>query len=203
MRADVRRILDDNDSERFSDDDAVNLAIYRAATIVGRTLADKSWPALISNTVIAVTNGQASIPANEKILNVHWSSDSVGTSLYPIRQGDTSVRFGTSPLTGFISVDYVAKFVEPATDSDPVTYCGADVDDYTVDALCACIAAEDLKLAEQEPIAGIKEKIKTLEADILRARTGALVSPVYTQKYHNYETYRWYQPTGILIKVIQ
>jgi len=201
LRGDVRQLLDDLESERFTSDTIINLAINRAATAVGRTLVDAGWPGIIQTTFISVTNGVATIPANTKIKQVYLSSDSVGTSLYPLRPGDNTVRVGKNTNSFHIAVDYAAKHVSPSTDGTTVTYCGIDVNDFIVDQLCAYIAADDLKTQEGSGLNTFKEKAKSLEADIMRARSGNMVVPAYPRYNSGYDLYRWFQtgPTTITI----
>jgi hypothetical protein len=192
IRADVRQLLDDADSERFSDDTVINRAINRAASLLSRNLVDIGWKELVSNTMVSLVNGSATVPASEKIINVYYSSDSVGTALHELLSGSGVGKSVSPALNGYLKVEYVPKYVNVSNDGYTIEYCGLDLDDLVVDQLCAYMAADDLKTTEGDVNQLIKQKIKELQVELRKTR-GNMVEALPRSRisYRYFNDYRW------------
>jgi hypothetical protein len=198
LSTDVRRLLDDNNDAadaRYSSDD-VTQAIYRAAQSVGQFLAANGWDVL-SSTEVSLASGLATVPANDKIVNVYVKE---GNSTYRIRQGSGGDRIQVGdPTTATLVIEYIAKN-EDFEAADTVTYAGLDLDDYQLDQYCAYLAADDLKTVEGEANPLITAKIPVLEAKI----AGNVAPSFQSFKKTGYCTYphtRWHKTSPTQIRL--
>lgn len=173
-RQNVRFLLDDLESTdgRWSDAQ-INTALHRAAVAVAQILAQCGWDDVMSSTSVALTNGTATIPANDGVRNVFIEfSDGSLTRILPGNGANRSL-FGY-PASQSIRVEYFAKTEAPAGDGYTITYAGVDINDTLVDQFTEYLAASDLKTVEAEQNPLIPQKLAQLELQVRAKYTPAI-----------------------------
>jgi hypothetical protein len=177
-RTNTRQLLDDMESTDGRWTDAqINTALHRAATAVAQILAQAGWQDIISSTTVALSNGTATVPANDGIHAVFAAFGDGSTSrILPGNGANRSLQ--GSPTSGSVLVEYYARTEAPAGDGYTVTYAGVDVGDTLVDQFCEYLAASHLKTVEAEPNSLILQGLSTLEAQIrAKYNPGVQVAP--------------------------
>jgi len=202
MRADVRELLDSKTGDPRWTDAAIDLAVNRAADTIGQMLA-KNGPAYMRGTTTAtITNSTATVPANNGIINVFITS---GNTTFRLKRGTPGGRqLNGFPSTGTLTIDYVPKYVPPTTGSDPITYCGLNLNDFVVDQFCAYVAAKDCKTKEAEPNPLIMDGLKQLEATITSRYFNNIVAARADFVNRSwYQDSRWYEASPTTIKIFR
>lgn len=172
MRQDIRNLLDDQGSSRFTDD-MVASALEFAIAAVANLLVSSGYANMSTTVTVTMASGVITVPANDGVRNVYLLQ---GGNLSPIRRGNgTSRSIIGAPSAGSVVVEYIAKSPIPTLDATIITYAGVNIDDPIADKYCAYFAAQDLKTIEAEPNGQIEKMLPVLE-DQLRRK----YSPVIT-----------------------
>jgi len=205
-RANVRQLLDDLESVdgRWSDA-SINTALHRAAVAAAQLLVQSGWSDCLSRAAVALSNGIATVPANDGIANLFVQfSDGSLTRILPGNGANRSLT-GT-PSTDTILVEYWAKTVAPAGDGYTITYAGVDVGDVLVDSFVEYLAASDLKTVEGEQNPLIIQRLGQLEAQI-RAKYNPSVQVAPAVRWTTvgrtgpYRGSRWFRRSATQIEV--
>lgn len=166
MRAKIRVLLDQDSSSAGSltwSDAQINDAIKLGQAQVA--LAFTGRRNIVSTVTVTLTNGIATVPANSRIINAFWTDGSV---LVPLYRGTGAERSLPNQFqaSGRLVVEYIAKNIFPATDSDVVTYAGVDLQDDISDTYCAYWAAATLSTTLGETNKNLSAMLSELAASI-------------------------------------